>query len=45
MRFVDEVLKRKGFEEPLSSWIMSTVRGGKVCINLNGENGPYFKTH
>ena len=24
---------------------MQTVRGGKVCINLNGANGPYFKTH
>jgi hypothetical protein len=19
--------------------------GGRVCINKNGENGPYFKTH
>ena len=19
--------------------------GGKVCVNINEENGPYFKTH
>jgi len=24
---------------------MSTVRGGKVCIDINGENGSYFTTH
>ena len=24
---------------------MSTVQNGKVCININGVNGPYFKTH
>jgi hypothetical protein len=23
---------------------MSTVRGGQVCINLNGERSTYFKT-
>jgi hypothetical protein len=21
------------------------VKGGKVCININGKNGSYFKTH
>ena len=24
---------------------MSTIQGGRVCININGQNGPYFKTH
>lgn len=24
---------------------MSTVKSGKVCININGENGPYFRNH
>jgi hypothetical protein len=19
-------------------------KGGKVCVNINGENGPYFRT-
>ena len=23
---------------------MKTVRDGKVCINVNGERSPYFKT-
>lgn len=26
-------------------WIMSTVHNGKVCINIDGVNEPYFKTH
>jgi hypothetical protein len=43
--FVEDVLKRKGFGQRLTNWIMNTVREGRVCININGENGPYFKTH
>ena len=43
--FVEEVLTRKGFDHKLKHWIMSTIKEGKVCININGENGPYFKTH
>lgn len=43
--FVREVMVRKGFDEKLIRWIMSTVEGGRVCININGENGPYLKTH
>lgn len=43
--FIDEVLEMKGFEKKVKDWIMSTVKGGRVCININGENGPYFKTH
>jgi hypothetical protein len=43
--FVEEVLAKKGFDNKLRGWIMSTVRGGKVCVNINGGNGPYFKTH
>ena len=42
--FVEKVLQRKGFDDRLIRWIMSTVRGG-VCININGENGGYFRTH
>ena len=44
-RFVEEVLNRKSFDEQLIRKIMSTMRGGRVCININGDNGPYFKTH
>ena len=43
--FVEEVLTRKGFDPKFKHWIMSTVRGGKVRVNVNGENGSYFKTH
>jgi hypothetical protein len=42
---VQEVLNRKSFDEQLIRKIMSTVRGGRVCININGDNGPYFKTY
>ena len=38
-------MKRKGFDDKLRSWIMSTIKGGKVCVKINGANGPYFKTH
>jgi len=44
-RFLEEVLNRKSFDEQLIRKIMSTMRGGRVCININGDNGPYFKTH
>ena len=27
--FVEEVMKRKGFEDKLRNWIMSTVKGGR----------------
>ena len=43
--FVEKVLQRKGFDDRLIRWIMSTVKGGKVCININGENRGYFRTH
>jgi hypothetical protein len=42
---VEEVLIKKGFADKLRGWIMSTLKGGRVCININGENSPYFKTH
>jgi len=35
----------KGFSPRVTGWIMSTVKGGRVCININDENGLYFKTH
>lgn len=42
--FMKEVMTRKNFCSKLNGWIMSTIKGGKVCININGENNPYFKT-
>lgn len=43
--FIEEVMIRKGFCSKLRGWIMKTIEGGKVCVNINGENSPYFKTH
>lgn len=43
--FVEDVLMKKGFDEKIRDWIMSTVKGRRVCINVNRENGSYFKTH
>lgn len=34
----------KGFPSKWISWVMKTVRDGKVCINVNGERSSYFKT-
>jgi hypothetical protein len=33
---MEEVLAKKGFDNELRGWVMSTVRGGKVCVNING---------
>jgi len=30
-------MKGKGFPSKWINWVMSTVRGGRVCINVNGE--------
>ena len=43
--FLEELVVRKDFDQQVISWIMSTVTDGSVCINVNGENEPYFKTH
>lgn len=38
-------MMRKGFSESWINLVMSSVRGGKVGININGDIGPYFKTY
>lgn len=42
--FVEEVIKGKNFPPLWIEWIMQTVKGGQVCINVNGTRGPYFRT-
>ena len=44
MAFLEQVMIGKGFPALWVEWVMSTVRGGQVCINVNGERSPYFKT-
>lgn len=39
-----EVVFGTGFPEKWISWVMQTVKGGQVCVKLNGESSPYFKT-
>ena len=39
------MLRKKGFSEIWISWIEQVVQTGKVCININGENGGYFRTY
>jgi hypothetical protein len=39
--FVSEV----GFLETWIHQVMSTVQGGQVCVNVNGERTQYFKTY
>lgn len=41
--FLEEVLRGKGFPDKWTDWVMQTVRGGKVCVNINGKQGPLFQ--
>ena len=43
--FLFDVLRKKGFCEQWISWVGLAVETGKVCINVNGENGEYFRTY
>jgi hypothetical protein len=42
--FLEEVLQRKNFSPKWISWINSAVKGGRVCIDINGERGEYFRS-
>lgn len=42
--FLYEVLEKKNFHSKLIGWIKKINEGGKVCININGKQGPFFKT-
>jgi len=42
--FLEEVMIGKNFPKQWVDWVMQTVKGGQVCININGTRGPYFKT-
>lgn len=43
--FLAEVMHRKNFPDRWIDWIRQAVEGGKVCVNMNGEVGPYFKSY
>jgi hypothetical protein len=42
--FLEEVQQRKGFPDLWIQWINQAVRGGRVCIDLNGERGVFFRS-
>lgn len=43
--FLEEVMIMKGFPDIWISWVIKSVRGGRVCINVNGSRGEYFRTY
>lgn len=43
--FLEEVLSIKGFLDTWIQWINKAVRGGRVCVDLNGERGEYFRSY
>jgi len=42
--FLEKVLVGKGFPAKWINWVMQSVQGGRVCVNVNGLRGPYFRT-
>jgi len=42
--FLEEVMRRKGLDELWIHWINCVVKGGRVCIDLNGERGGFFRS-
>ena len=43
--FLEEVLLKKRFSSTWVSWMMQTVKGGRVAIDVNGERGTFFRSH
>jgi hypothetical protein len=42
--FLEKVMRAKGFGERWIHWINCVVRGGIVCIDVNGERGEFFRS-
>jgi hypothetical protein len=42
--FLEKTMRGKGFPQKWISWVTQTIREGQVCINVNGERSPYFRT-
>lgn len=43
--FLEQVMIGRNFHPKWVSWIMDTIRVGKVCINVNGERSKYFRMY
>jgi len=44
LAFLEKVLIGRGFPHKWINWVMRTIKGGQVCVNVNGERSPYFMT-
>lgn len=44
-KFLEQVMIGKGFPEQWIAWVMSIIKGGKVCVNANGERSNFFSTY
>lgn len=42
--FLERIMVGRGFPSQWIQWVMDTVKGGRVCVNVNGERSPYFRT-
>jgi hypothetical protein len=42
--FWEQVLIGRNFHPKWVSWVMDTVKGGRVCINVNEERSNYLRT-
>ena len=42
--FLEEVLSRNGFDDKWIQWINKAVRGGRVCIDINGVRSEFFRS-
>ena len=42
--FLEKVLIGKAFPQKWINWVMQTVNGGHVCVIVNEERSPYFRT-
>jgi hypothetical protein len=38
-------MMNRNFHPKWVKWVVNTVKGGKVCINVNGERSNYFSTY
>lgn len=43
--FLKEILVQKNFPTKWIDWVMQTVEGGRVSINVNNEQDHYFRTY
>jgi hypothetical protein len=43
--FMMEVLRRKNFPPKWLEWMKQIIEGGRVGININGEDGQFFNTY